>query len=488
MGERENRLEKLQGIRELEINPYPPHCTREFEISQALDNFDEYHEQEREIELAGRMLSFRSHGGSSFANIKDSSGQIQLYFKKNIVGPDNYKILKLLDIGDFIGVMGTLFVTRTGEKTLGVKSFTVLSKSLRPLPEKWHGLQDEDLKVRYRYLDSIMDDGVIERFRLRADVISMTRRFLEERGYVEVETPVLQPLYGGASARPFKTHHNAYDMDMYMRIALELYLKRLIVGGMDKVFEIGRNFRNEGVDRLHNPEFTMLELYEAYADYNTMMEIAERLLMQLVTELFDSSTHTYQGTETKVQMPFPRIPFFDAIEKYSEIDARYATLDQLKFALKSEGVSVKGKETRAQVLDALFSHFVEPNLQEPTFIVDYPVELSPLAKRKPEDPALVERFELFWYGMELANAFTELNDPIDQRQRFEEQMEFKAKGDPEAQVLDEDFIEAMEHGMPPTGGMGIGIDRLVMILTDSYSLRDVLLFPLVKPKMDKNDQ
>ena len=362
-----------------------------------------------------------------------------------------------------------------------MSDFTILAKALLPLPEKWHGLSDEDLKVRYRYLDTIMDPSVRDRFKTRSKIISTIRNFLDMRDFIEVETPVLQPLYGGASARPFKTHHNAMDMTLFMRIADELYLKRLVIGGFERVYEMGKIFRNEGVDRFHNPEFTMLELYHAYGDYNTMMEIAENLLSQLAQTLGMTEV-TYQDVTTNISAPFKRISFYDSIEKYSGFDVRGKSEEELWDLLKENGVSESKKANLGQLLDSAFSHFAEPNLIEPTFVTDHPIEISPLAKRRDDNPEIAERFEFFWYGMELANAFTELNDPIDQRERFEKQMSLRAKGDPEAQVLDEDFIKAMEQGMPPTGGMGIGIDRLTMIFTDSYSLREVLLFPHVKPK------
>ncbi|MFP4459777.1 MAG: lysine--tRNA ligase [Candidatus Zixiibacteriota bacterium] len=482
--ERDIRIEKLVKLREQGIDPYPTRSFADYDIAELFEKFEKFAESEEPVQIAGRMVAFRSHGGSSFAHIQDRTGKIQLYFRKNIVGADKYKLLKMIDIGDFLNITGVLFTTRTGEQTVGVKDFTLISKSIMPLPEKWHGLQDEDLKVRYRYLDTIMDPDVKSRFETRSRIISAIRRHLDEKGFIEVETPVLQPLYGGASARPFTTHHNTMEMKLYMRIAIELYLKRLIIGGLEKVYEIGKIFRNEGIDRFHNPEFTMLELYEAYSDYHGMMELAENLLNAIAEYLDMGNKVQYNEIESTLKAPFKRIGFFESIDEYAGIDARYATDDELRSHLKSKNVDMAPDANRGQLLDEVFSEFVEPNLIDPTFVMDYPVILSPLAKRKPDDEAIVERFELFWFGMEIANAFTELNDPIDQRQRFEEQMSYRAKGDPEAQVLDEDFLEAMEHGMPPTGGIGFGIDRITMIFTDTYSLRDILLFPLTRPKLE----
>lgn len=480
--ERENRIKKLNTLREMGVDPYPPRTNIDRIIAKAIEDFDNLVQSENPIDIAGRLIAFRAHGGSSFAHIRDGSAKIQLYFRRDVIGEESYNILKkLVDIGDFIEVKGTLFTTRTGEKTLQVKEWKLLSKSLLPLPEKWHGLSDDDLKVRLRYLDAVIELEIKKRFEKRSTIIDAIRNYLKNEGYLEVETPILQPLYGGASARPFKTKHNALDLTLFLRVAEELYLKRMIVAGFDRVFEIGRNFRNEGMDRLHNPEFTMLELYEAYGDYNRMMDIAEEMLVKAATALENSTEISYGGKSASLETPFERIGFYDALKKYAGLDAAVLSDHELRDEIERREIAVRENATRWQLIDELFSELVEPHLIAPIFVLNYPVALSPLAKQKAQQPDIVERFELFFFGMEIANAFTELNDPLEQRRRFEAQMELRAKGDPEAQVLDEDFLTAMEHGMPPTGGLGVGVDRLAMILTDSHSIRDVIFFPLNRP-------
>ena len=483
--ERDVRLAKLDQLRQMGIDPYPPRVEIDFPLCELRRNFELFAGREDVVRVAGRVMSRRIHGKSAFAHIQDGTGRFQLYFRYDVLGDEKYKLFKkFVDVGDFVWVRGTLFRTKTGEETVKVEDFQILAKALRPLPEKWHGLADEEKRFRQRYLDILVNPEVKQRFQKRAEIINEIRRFLDERGFLEVETPILQPLYGGASARPFETFHNALQMKLYLRIATELFLKRLIVGGMDKVYEIGKNFRNEGIDRMHNPEFTAIEIYQAYADYETMMEIAEGLLRHIAEEVFGTLKITYQGTETDLAPKFERISFWDAIKKFTGRDFSNSTREEVEQYLKSEEIEFREGADWHILIDEVFKEKVEKNLVQPTFVVDYPVELSPLAKRKPDNPKLVERFELFWYGMEIANAFTELNDPVDQRRRFEAQMEYRAKGDPEAQVLDEDFLTALEYGMPPTGGLGMGIDRMVMIFTDAYSIREVILFPLLKPRRE----
>ena len=487
------RLEKLERLRELGIDPYPARVQVDMPLHELRRNFSVLEGRGDAITVAGRVMSKRMHGKSSFAHIQDGSDKFQIYLKFDIVGEEQYKFYKkYIDVGDFVQVSGTLFKTHTGEETLLVEKFVLLAKALRPLPEKWHGLADEDKKLRQRYLDMLMNPQVAERFIKRAKLLRSMRDFLDRHGFVEVETPILQPIYGGANARPFSTYHNALDMKLFLRIATELYLKRLIIGGMDRVYEIGKNFRNEGIDRMHNPEFTALEVYEAYTDYDGMMKLTQALLRHIVEETSGSLSVTYQGIDTNLAPDFKKIPFWQAIAERTGRDFSTAGRSELIEYLKAENIEFDENLPEYSLVDEIFKEKVEGTLIEPTFIVDYPLELSPLAKQKRENPALVERFELFWYGMEIANAFTELNDPVEQRRRFEEQMERRAKGDPEAQILDEDFLTALEHGMPPTGGMGMGIDRLAMILTDSYTIRDVIIFPQLRTKtqnvIEDNDE
>jgi lysyl-tRNA synthetase class 2 len=447
------------------------------------------------VRLGGRLVSLRSHGKTMFADLTDRSGRIQLYFKSGDLGPESYSILDLLDIGDWIGVAGTLFRTRMGEITVKVSSFELLAKSVRPLPlgkeeideatgeRRVHsGFSDVEQRYRQRYADLAVNPDVRAVFLARARVVTALRRFLDARGYIEVETPVLQPLYGGASARPFITHHNALDMRLYLRIADELYLKRLIVGGLERVYEISKDFRNEGIDRTHNPEFTMLEFYEAFADYQDMMRLVEEMIQGAVLDVTGGTSLTYQGHTVDFTAPFRRLAYFDALREYGGRD--FSTLDEseLRAVAKQHGVPDVEDMSRPRLLDELFKELVEPHLIQPVFIVDYPRELSPLAKPKRDDPALAERFELMVAGRELANAFSELNDPVDQRERFEAQVRLREAGDEEAQSYDEDYVRALEYGMPPTGGVGIGIDRLVMLLLDQASIRDVILFPTMRPE------
>ena len=434
------------------------------------------------VSIAGRLMAKRGHGKASFCDLQDMYGRIQIYVKLDEVGEEAYEEFKKYDIGDIIGITGNVFKTHMGEISIKVKTIELLSKSLRPLPEKFHGLKDMDLRYRQRYVDLIMNNDVKKTFIARSKIISGLRKYLDDRGYVEVETPVLNTIPGGAAARPFITHHNTLDIDMYLRIAPELYLKRLIVGGFDKVYEVGRLFRNEGMDIKHNPEFTTVELYSAYEDYNDMMDITEGLISTLAKEITGDTKINYQGTEIDLTPGFRRLPMIEAIKEVTGVDFNKANTDEEAMELaKSIGLEVEGKMDRGHLINLAFEERVEETLIQPTFIIDYPVEISPLTKRKPSDPRLVERFELFIGGREYANAYSELNDPIDQKGRFLAQMAEREAGNEEANMMDEDFVQALEYGMPPTGGMGMGIDRLAMLLTDSYSIRDVLLFPTMKP-------
>lgn len=443
------------------------------------DNFEAY--EGKMVTLAGRLMSKRIMGKASFTNLADYKGNIQLYVRKDEVGEESYLEFKKYDIGDIVGVSGEVFVTHMGEISVKVKSIELLSKSLLPLPEKFHGLKDQDLRYRQRYVDLIVNPDVKETFIMRSKIVSGIREFLDNEGFIEVETPVLNTIAGGASARPFVTHHNTLDIDMYMRIAPELYLKRLIVGGFEKVYEMGRLFRNEGMDPRHNPEFTTVELYQAYTDYNGMMDITERMFIHLANKVKGTLKFSYQGEEISFEAPWARLTMVEAVKKVTGIDFASSDLDELVKSAKEIGVQLPEDVTWGKALYEVFDQKVEETLVQPTFILDYPVEVSPLAKRKASDPRLTERFEFFISRREMGNAFSELNDPIDQKGRFMQQVQEREKGDDEAQMMDEDFVTALEYGMPPTGGLGIGVDRLVMLLTDQYSIRDVLLFPTMKP-------
>jgi len=433
------------------------------------------------VRMAGRLMSLRGHGKAGFANLLDGSGSIQIYFRSDHLG-EAFKRYELLDVGDWIGVEGALFRTRTGEITVRVDAVELLAKSLRPPPAKWSGLKDPETRYRQRYADLFMNLEVRETFRRRARLVTEVRAFLDARGYLEVETPVLQPLYGGAFARPFVTRHNALDMDLYLRISNELYLKRLIAGGMERVYELARDFRNEGMDRTHNPEFTMLEFYQAFADVHDMMEITEQLVSEAVRHAAGATRVTWQGETLEFAPPWPRLSMPEAVGQAVGEDVRDLDPARLTRLAKSRGVETRPGAGPGVLLDALFSELVQPTLRQPTFVLDHPAETSPLARSSREKPGLVERFETFVAGTELANAFSEQNDPAAQRAAFEAQMARRAAGDEEAQVLDEDYLRALEYGMPPTGGVGIGIDRLVMLVTDARSIRDVLLFPQLRPE------
>ena len=476
---RREKLEKLQkeGKNPFEITKF----NRTHTSKDIKDNYEELEGQD--VTVAGRIMAKRIMGKASFCHIQDSNGKIQSYVSINELGEESYKAFKEDDIGDIIGITGFVFKTKTGEISVHAKEVTLLSKSLKPLPEKFHGLKDTDLRYRQRYLDLIVNPEVKETFVKRAEIIKEIRKFMNEKGYMEVETPILTTVATGDAARPFITHHNTLDLQMYLRIAPELNLKRLIVGGFDKVFEIGKNFRNEGMDIKHNPEFTNMEFYSAYEDYNDMMNIAEELIRTIAKNTLGETTINYEGQEINLESPWKRITMIDAIKEVTGIDFNTINTDEEAQAIaKEKGVQYDEiKNTRGHIINEFFETFVEETLIQPTFIMDYPVEVSPLTKRKSDDKRLVERFELFIGGREYGNAYSELNDPIDQYERFLKQVEAKEKGDEEAGGMDEDFVNALEIGMPPTGGMGIGLDRLIMLLTNSSSIRDVLFFPTMKP-------
>ncbi len=482
------RREKLDKIRARGINPYPYCYHRSHTTQQATALLKQQEESPGKAEapvvnLAGRVMASRLMGKVSFLDIRDSSGKIQLYFRNDLLNKDVLKLLKDIDIGDIIGVSGKLFRTKSGEPTLEVENLTLLAKSLQPLPEKWHGLSDIDKRYRQRYLDLIANTEAKEIFQMRSQIITAIRQFLNQQGFIEVETPVLQPSAGGALARPFVTHHHALDQDFYLRIAPELHLKRLIIGGFDKVYELGRIFRNEGISTKHNPEFTMLESYETYADYNDVMRMVEEMVSEVSQQVLGRDKVEFGGNTINLKPPWPRLELRQAIINFSGIDFdKYPDADSLRAEMLQLKMEVDLQKDRGRLIDELISTFVEPNIIQPTFILDYPVEMSPLAKIKPDNDRLVERFEAFAGGMEIANAFTELNDPIEQRQRFlRQQKERQIEGEA-VETIDEDFLLALEYGMPPTGGLGVGIDRLVMLLTNQASIRQVILFPQLKEK------
>ncbi|MBT5874335.1 MAG: lysine--tRNA ligase [Candidatus Latescibacteria bacterium] len=478
------RIQKLGEIRDLGIDPYPHRFNVSHPAQTILDQVESLIDSEERVTVAGRLMSKRGHGKTGFSHISDRTGRVQVYVRLDRIGEDAHDLYnRLMDIGDYIGVSGTVFRTRTGETTVLVESIILLSKSIRPLPEKWHGLQDIETRYRQRYVDLIVNPGVKEVFLTRSRLIRAIQRFMDGQDFIEVETPVLQPIYGGALARPFTTHHNTLDAQFYLRIADELYLKRLIVGGLERVYEIGRDFRNEGMDRTHNPEFTMLEFYQAYADYNDMMWLTENLIATAVKEATGSTTVTFGEHTIDLSPPWRRVTMLDAIQEFTSIEVQDASEADLRGFCSDHGVHLDKGLSRGKLINEIFEACVEPNLIQPTFIIDYPVEISPLAKKHRTTSGLVERFEAFICGNECANAFSELNDPIDQRERFEDQVALKAEGDEEAHALDDDYIRAMEYGMPPTGGCGIGIDRLMMYITNSPSIKDVILFPSMRPEI-----
>ena len=477
------RRDKLKYLQENGKDPYQiTTCDRNITAQEIRDNFENL--DGKDVKIAGRIMSWRDMGKAAFLDVNDRSGRMQVYLKIDDIGQENFTELSKWDIGDIISVEGFVFKTRRGEISIHAKNLELLSKSLLPLPEKFHGFRDTDLRYRQRYVDLIMNPEVKNTFINRSKIIKVIREYLDNLGFIEVETPVLNTIPGGAAAKPFLTHHNTLDLDMYLRIAPELYLKRLIVGGMEKVYEIGRLFRNEGMSVKHNPEFTSIELYEAYVDYNKMMDHAENMISKAVNAVCGESIIEYQGEEINLSKPFKRLTMIDAVKEATGIDFKEFMGDTQKAleVAKTLGLEVKPTDTWGNILNSAFEEKVEETLLQPTFIYDYPVEVSPLTKRKKDEPLLVERFELFIARRELANAYSELNDPIDQRERFMKQVELRESGDEEANMLDEDFLTALEYGMAPTGGLGMGIDRLVMLLTNSASIRDVIAFPTMKPK------
>ena len=476
------RREKLEELQKQGKNPFEiTKFNRKNTAGEIKANYEEY--EQKDVTVAGRIIAKRIMGKASFCTILDSDEKIQSYVSINDLGEESYKQFKTYDIGDIIGITGFVFKTKTEEISIHAKEITLLTKSLRPLPEKFHGLKDPDLRYRQRYTDLIVNPEVKKTFEIRSKIIKEMRAFLDNKGYIEVETPILNTIAGGANAKPFITHHNSLDIQMYLRIAPELYLKRLIVGGFDKVYEIGRLFRNEGMDLKHNPEFTTMELYSAYEDYNDMMNITEEMISTIAKNILGTTKITYQDIEIDLAPSWKRMTMIDSIKEVTGIDFNQINTDEeaIKIA-KQKGVEVEDiKKNRGNIINIFFEEFVEETLVQPTFICDYPVEVSPLTKRKPSDPRLTERFELFIGGREYGNAYSELNDPIDQYDRFKKQVEAREAGDEEANMMDEDFVNSLEIGIPPTGGLGMGIDRLVMLLTNSASIRDVLLFPTMKP-------
>lgn len=476
------RQDKADDLRAEGIDPYGGRFLRTHAIADLFSHEEALIAEGTSVTIAGRLMAKRGQGKAGFGNVKDRSGNIQIYSKLDVAGEANHNLYKKADIGDMVGIQGKLFITKRGETTVEVDHFTMLSKSLRPLPEKFHGLTDVELRYRQRYVDLIVNDDVMETFIIRSRIIQAIRSFLDKKDYIEVETPVLHTLAGGANARPFITHHNALDIELYMRIALELHLKRLLVGGMERVYEIGRVFRNEGIDTTHNPEFTLLELYMAYGDYQDMMDITEAIFQHVAQEVFGTLQIENGDHLIDLTGPWTRISMADAVKQETGLDYHGDLTDEdFRQGAVDMGLELPKDATRGQVLSELFEEKVEAKLIQPTFVTDHPVEVSPLAKRRADDPRLTERFELFMLGDEYANAFSELNDPVDQRGRFEAQMEAKAQGDDEAHPMDEDFLQALEYGMPPAGGLGIGIDRMVMFFTNQPSIREVLLFPTMRP-------
>jgi lysyl-tRNA synthetase class 2 len=479
----EQRRAKLERLRARGCDPYPARYQRTHTAQQAADLLQEAAASGQEVSVAGRVTAMRVMGKRTFIDLRDGSGKIQADLRQDVLGDDYDAFVDLVDLGDFVGVTGTLFRTRTGEPTIEAGRYTILTKALRAPPEKWHGLQDVEVRYRQRYLDLIANAQVRDIFQLRSRVIAAIRRFLDERGFLEVETPVLQPAAGGAAAKPFATYHNALDRSLFLRVAPELHLKRLVVGGFERVYEIGRVFRNEGISAKHNPEYTLLEVYQAYADYQDIMRLVEEMVAYAAEQVLGHPRFAYGDAQIDLTPPWRRLTLREAILEHTGIDFEaHADAASLRRAVAPLGVELPVAAGRGKLIDELLSTFVEPKLIQPTFLLDYPVELSPLAKRKPDNPNLAERFEGFLAGREIANAFTELNDPLDQRERFVEQARLRAAGDEEAETVDEDFLVALEHGMPPTGGLGIGIDRLVMALAGQQSIREVILFPQLRSR------
>ena len=480
---RKNRVKKMETVQKAGFLAYPIKTKRTHKITEILEDFNNLEKTKKEIVISGRIKSLRVHGGATFFHIEDGKGKIQVFLRKDGIGEKTYNFfVDNFDIGDFIEVRGFLFTTKKGEKTLEAADFKMLSKSLLPLPEKWHGLQDIEERYRKRYLDLIFNPEVKKKFELRSKIISVIREFLNKEDFLEVETPILQPVYGGAKAKPFKTHLNALDIDLYLRIAPELYLKRLLVGGFEKVFEIGKCFRNEGVDRFHNPDFTMLEFYWAYADYKDLMKLTEKLFDFLLKNIFHSTKISYQEKEIDFKIPWLRVEFSQLIKEYAKIDLDEINRNALSKKAKELGVEIGKGAEKAEIADEIYKKFCRPKIWEPTFVIHHPLGFQPLAKSLEENPKKLANFQLVAAGFELLNAFSELNDPLEQRRRFEEQEKMLKSGFEEAQRMDKDFLEALEYGMPPAAGFGMGIDRLVSLLTDSHGLREVILFPTMRSK------
>lgn len=480
-----NKWGEIEELKREGIDPFGHSFFRTHKIKDLIENNKDLQIGEctqEKVSIAGRLMALRTHGKAIFANIEDISGRIQIYIKSNKIGENAFKLFSKIGIGDILGVSGLIFKTRTGEVTVFVEEFILLCKSVRSLPEKWHGLKDVEIRYRKRYLDLMVNPSVREIFIKRSKVVQSIRNFLDDKGFLEVETPIMQPIPGGATARPFITHHNALHRDFYLRIAPELYLKRLLVGGLEKVYELSRNFRNEGISTKHNPEFTMLELYEAYGDYHSIMQITEELIVYILKDVLGTLEIEYRGNKIDFTPPWKRISMYKTIEDAVGIRIDKISPKDFNKVVKKYNLNIKGSINRGEIINELFEKFVEPTLIQPTFVLDYPLELSPLSKQKKDNPELVERFELFISSMELANAFTELNDPAEQKRRFEEQVAKKEAGDMESHFMDKDYIEALEYGMPPAGGLGIGIDRLMMLLTNSDSIKEVILFPQLKSK------
>ncbi|MCK5332725.1 lysine--tRNA ligase [Candidatus Parcubacteria bacterium] len=480
------RLDKLDNIYKSGIDPYPAKSARSHQIKEALADFDKLAKSEENITLAGRIRTIRVHGALTFIDLEDQSGQIQLFIRKNDIDDEKYEMLDNLDMGDFLQAEGVLFTTKRGEQTLGLKDYKILTKSLLPLPEKWHGLQDEELRYRKRYLDLIMNKETKELFTKRTEFTNHIRNFLNSNGYLEVETPVLEAIPGGADAEPFTTHHNKLDIDLYLRISLELHLKRLLVGGFEKIYEIGKVFRNEGMSTQHLQEFTMLEFYWAYADYEDLMTFVENFYMDIIEKTFGTLEIPYQDTVLNFKAPWPRIDYREIVLQESGVDIDlYPTKEDMQKIVKEKGIKVDPKAGRGRLIDQLYKKLVRPKLIQPSFLINQPLDISPLAKKKVDDKTKVQRMQVLIATAEVGNGFSELNDPIDQRERFEAQDKLRAEGDDEAQMMDEDFVVALEYGMPPTAGFGVGIDRLFMILANQESIRDVVFFPTMRPKESK---
>lgn len=476
------RIDKMHKIEEHGWKPFGYRFLYTHRAADIAAQFDELSEKETEVKMAGRIMAIRGHGKTCFMDMQDKTGRIQVYVRKDVIGEENYALIKLMDIGDTVGITGTAFRTHMGELSIKANSVEMLSKSLRPLPEKWHGLKDVETRYRQRYVDLIVNPEVRDTFVKRSQIIRSVREVLDSHDFLEVETPILNTIAGGAAARPFISYHNALDMQVYMRIAPELYLKRLIVGGMDRVYEMGRVFRNEGIDNRHNPEFTSVEIYQAFADYRDMMDLTEEVVVKTAEKVLGTTTINYEGTTIELASPWKRMSMIEAVKEYSGKDFTNVTdLEEARAIAKELNVAIEPSFGIGKIINACFEEYVEDKLIQPTFITGHPKEISPLAKSNPENPEITDRFEAYIYGRELCNGFTELNDPIDQKERFLKQVEERANGDEEANMMDEDFVNALEYGLPPTGGLGIGIDRLVMFLTNSSTIRDVLFFPTMKP-------